>query len=563
MNKLSELFKNGVGKFKGLTTGKKIAFGVLFVGILSCIIYLSVFLTATKYDVLFANMDSQEAKKVTDYLTTKKVAYQVRGSSIYVPTANRDELRMQILGDSNISNTTKGWELFDTTSQFGTSDTQTQVEYMRALKGELEKTIKSFPQIDNAIVNLVLSQDSAFVRDTSNASASVYLKLKTGQTLKKDQVRAIIMLVSGSVKSLPKENIQVIDNNMKLISQGVFDSSSATSVGDSSDSTETQQQIKSQIEKNYQEKALAILKPVYGDKVGVTVDATLNFDAITEETKNYNPTGTVVSEHDVVTQAGSTNGNTATSNSPVDNNMVNSGTTTSTTGTTTSNTTNSSTTTVTTQQTSGVNTDITKNYEISVDDKKVIVAPGSIKRLTAAVVVNGQVDANTQTAVTNLVSNALGINSQRGDVVSVEGLPFDTTAQTQAQKMINEMNAQATQAQQTKQLYTLIAIGAGAAAVIAAIVIVLLKRKKKDEDELEDIFDDTQPNGINVVVGENIVPKPIEKGEPKDKLEFKPLDLEPEENEQSHNEKEIRKYALDKPEQVVDIIKAWLAEDER
>lgn len=583
MNKLSELMKKGADKFKSLSTGKKIAFCVLFVGILSCIIYLSVFLTSTKYDVLFANMDATEAKKVTDALTTKKVSYKVKGNSIYVPTDQRDELRMEILGDSTINSEEKGWTLFDSTSQFGQSDTQTQVEFMRALKGELEKTIKSFPQVDNAIVNLVLSEDSAFVTDTTPASASVYLKLKNGQSLTKSQVRAIIMLVSGSVKNLPKENVQVIDDNMKLISQGVFDGTSTDTSTDTGDSTNSQQQIKAQVEKYYENKALQILKPVYGDKINVTVDANLNFDAITEETKNYSPTGTVVSEHDATTQAGSSNGNTATSNSPVDNNMVNSGTTgnsnssssssgtssstaTSTTGTTSTNTPTSNTTTITSQQTNGVNTDITKNYEISTDDKKIIVAPGSIKRLTAAVVINGQVDANTQTSVTNLVNNALGINSSRGDIVSVEGIPYDTTAQTQAQKMMNEMNAQEKQAQQTKQMYTFIAIGAAALAVIAAVVIILLKKRKKDEEELEDIFDETQTKGLDVTVGDNIIPEPIEKEkeeESKEKVDFKPLDLEPEENEQSHNEKEIKKYALEKPEQVVEIIKAWLAEDER
>lgn len=548
MNKLSEFFKGLVEKFKNLSGKKRIAIISLAVLVLAVVIFLGVYLGSTKYELLFANMDAKDAKKVTDKLTEEKVTYHIDGSSIYVPKGQGDALRMDILGSVEFNGGTQGWELFDSTNQFGPTDLENQVKYTRALEGELEKTIKAFPQVSSDIVNLVLSEDSAFVKDSTKASASVFLKLKPNQKLKKDQVKAIVMLVSGSVKNLPKENIQVVDDNMNLLSQGLFSSDSSQQDASSvtnDDNTSEQEQMKKDYEKYCEDKALDMLKLVYGDKVNVKVNVDLNFDAISQQTTTYNPTGTVVSENSTSSTDGNPSG-TANTNSPVDNNMVNSGTTTTTTN-------NSST-----------STNVTKNYEISSDVKKIIYAPGSVKRITAAVIIGGNVDDNTKTAVTNTVQTALGIDTNRGDVVSVEGLPFDTTLQQQQKTALKQMNDEIQQENKMKQVFLFVGLGALGAIALVAVIVMLIKRRSKKNTEEEEILEEEKGNGIDVVVGENIVPQEIETAEEKKpKTNFKPLNLEPEENEQSHIENEVKKYAMDKPEQVADIIKSWLADDER
>lgn len=550
MNKLSEFFKGLLEKFKNIDGKKRIAIITLAVLALAAVIFLAVYLNTPKYELLFANLDSKDAKKVTDKLTEDKATYHIEGNSIYVLKGNGDALRMEILGSVDFNGGTEGWELFDTTSQFGSSDTETQVKYLRALEGELEKTIKAFPQVNSDIVNLVLSEDSAFVKDSTKASASVFLKLKPNQTLKKSQVKAIVMLISGSVKNLPKENVQVVDDNMNLLTQGLFSSDSSssdsTSVTASDDETTEQEQMKKEYEKYCEDKALDMLKLVYGDKVSVKVNADLNFDAISQETTTYSPKGTVVSENNTNTNS-SNPSDTSNTNSPVDNNMVNSGSTT------------------TTNQNSSTSTNVTRNYEISSDVKKIIYAPGSVKRITAAVIIGGNVDNDTKTAVTNTVQTALGIDTTRGDVVSVEGLPFDTTLEQQQKAALKQMNAQIQQENQLKNLLIYGGLGLMAAIVLGVIIALVIKRKsRKKPEEVEEILEDEKGQGIDVVVGENIVPQEIEKDEVKKaKPSFKPLDLEPEENEQSHIENEVRKYAMDKPDQVADIIKSWLADDER
>nr|WP_246582621.1 flagellar M-ring protein FliF C-terminal domain-containing protein [Clostridium mobile] len=268
-----------------------------------------------------------------------------------------------------------------------------------------------------------------------------------------------------------------------------------------------------------------MLEAVYGkDGVKVKVNADLNFDAHEKETTVYDPNNVVVSEHSIKETTDNNVG--PNSGSPVDDNMGNRAEDNVDNGTTT-------------------HEEITKNYEISKENNKLIKAPGSVERLTVSVILDGVLDNATRTSVTNAVSSAVGLSKDRGDLISVEGLPFDTGSKDNTNTDIEDMEKEAQKAKNMK-LYTTIGIIAGLLLLLLIIFIVIRRRKNKDEDiELE---------GIDVVLDDEA---PIEET-PK----FKPIQLDVE-NEKSHIENQIRKYATDKPEQVAEIIKAWLAEDER
>lgn len=159
-------------------------------------------------------------------------------------------------------------------------------------------------------------------------------------------------------------------------------------------------------------------------------------------------------------------------------------------------------------------------------------------------------DDATRTAIRNLAVSAIGYDGNRGDTISVEGLPFDTTAQDNAKKDMEDME----QAEKTAKRNRLFAIIGGiAAAIIATIIGVIIWRRRHAEDELFE--DELRPGGIDVVIGD-------EDTKASEKIKFKPLELE-QDTEDVHIEREIKKYAKDKPDQVADIIKSWLAEDER
>jgi len=522
MNKLSAIFKNLLSKWKETSRNKKLAFSIFFIGILVALIYIGIFLGSTNYVVLFSNMDPADSAAVYQKLKDDKVTAKVSGTSILVPKGQVDQLRMQMLSEVTMTNGSTGFELLDK-SQLGTTDEEIKINYQRALQGELERTIKSFPQIDGARVHLVIPESTAFVRDTSAGSASVTLKLKTGTKLDSEQVRAIIALISGSVTNIPKENVQVIDDKMTLLSKGIY--SGASDSANDLTSTDKQQELKKSFETELEKKAKTMLETIYGkDKVTVNVNADLDFDAVEQASTTYDPKSVVVSEHTVTSGNGTVTSNT--SSSPVDNNMTN--------------------TTVANSQTGGtVSADITKNYDVSKVEQKTIKAPGSVKRLTTSVAIDGKADDVTKNSVKNLVISAIGFSDLRGDVINVEGIPFDTTIKDSAKKDLDAINTANAKAQKTKMFAY---IGAGVATLLVIVVGVLLfMRRRKNKDEEAIAGEIMMPKGLDVILDQNF-------GED--------LHLNVE-SEKSHMENQIKKYAKEKPEQVADIIKTWLAEDER
>ncbi|WP_123053494.1 flagellar basal-body MS-ring/collar protein FliF [Clostridium sp. JN-1] len=531
MSKLSQFFRNLIGKWKELSRRKKIAFGVIFAGVIAALIFAGISLGSTKYEVLFSNMNSTDSAAVYKQLQADKVDAKVKGNSILVPKDQVDKVRMQVLSEVQMTNGSQGFELLDK-SKFGSTDAELKINYQRALQGELERTIKSFSEIEDARVHLVIPDDTAFVKDTEPGTASVTLKVKQGQSLTPDQVKAVVALISGAVKNIPPQNVQVMDANMNLLSNDLY--TDKKDGNQSTTSADKQQQLKKQYEQDLQKRLKDMLESVYGkDKVKVTVNADLDFDAVQQDAVTYDPKSVVVSENNK--KSTSNSGSSGASNSPVDNNMTNSAA---------ANNGNSVST----------NEESTKNYDVSKVEQKTIKAPGSVKRLTASVALDGNVDDATKTAIKNLAVSTIGYDDKRGDTISVEGIPFDTTLKDKAKKDLDDMNKATEQAQKNK-LYTI--IGIIAAVIIAAAVGIFLwmrKNRMEEEDAFDDEFGQTQ--SIDTVIGDDEADMTGQ--QPK----FKPVEFE-EENEQTHLENEIKKYAKEKPDQVADVIKSWLAEDER
>jgi flagellar M-ring protein FliF len=533
MNKLSELYKKFLEFWKSISKSRKIAYSVLFFGVFAALITIGITFGTTKYSILFTNMNSTDSGSVITQLKTDKISYKVSGTSILVPSNQVDAVRMQIMSEVTLTNGSQGFELFDKT-QLGATDQEIQINYQRAMQGELERTIKAFPQIDNARVHLVIPSDTAFVQDTTPGSASVTLAMKNGQSLSPDQVKAIVALISGAVKGIPKENVQVIDDKLTLLTEGLYSSSTDTS--NATTTADKQAQLKQSYEKTVSDKLTSMLETIYGkDKVKVEVNADLDFDAVQSDTTTYDPKNVVVSEHNVTSGDGTTTSANNTG-STVDNNMTNSITT----GTSTGNPTS---------------IDSTKNYDVSSTEIKTIKAPGAVKKLTTSVAIDGNIDNATKASINNLVTSAIGFDATRGDSISVEGIPFDTTLQDNAKADLAAIQKAADQAKQMALIRN-IGIGVGAVALIGFIIFMLLKRKKSKEED--DILEGISPHSIDVVIDQ--AGNKVKATRPQ--MVFDPVELEAE-DQKSHIENEIKKYAKDKPEQVADVVKSWLAEDER
>jgi len=517
MSKLLEMRNKFSQAWGNLSKNKKIAYSIL-VGVI--IIALTSFIVAssqTKYAVLYSNLSSDDSGAIVAQLKTDKVSYKVSGTSILVDKNQIDSLRMQLASEVTLTDGSKGFELFDT-SKMAPTDTETKIMYQRALSGEIERAIKSFPEVEGAKVNLVLPESTAFVKETDPATASVVLKLKAGTKLNDDQVRAIVSLLTGAVQNLPKENVSIVSDDFKLLTEGLYDKEKNTLT----DSTDEQQALQAQIESSLEAKIMKVLEPVYKDSVKVSVNADLDFDALTRKSTTYATKGAVVSSHDIETWNGGTS--TGLSTSPVDNATQNTSPT-------------------NTKDGNIVSKESTKNYDITKTDDNVVKAPGAVKKLTTSVVLDGNLDAATKTSVNNLVAQAIGYSGARGDTISIEGLYFNTAAKKAAQQGLLDI-ANADKAAASKILYTRIALGA-LAIMIFIIIIVLIRRSSKKEE--------ATPEGIDMMIGDNITPKPEQ---------FAPIEFETN-DKKSNMEKQVKKYAAEKPEQVADIIKSWLTEDER
>lgn len=519
MKKLLEKVKELLEKFKSQSKKVKIVEIIAVIAIIAAIISAVIYSNANKYKVLFSNLDAKDAQTVMSTLEEDGISYKSQSdtNSILVPKEKVDELKLKLA--PSLTSGTIGYELMDNSSSFGMTDEQFQLNKKRMIEGELERTIKGFDQIEEARVHITEPIDSVFVTDKEPGKASITLKLKQGESLDKNQVKAIVALVSKSNKNIPEENITVVDSNMNLLTKDLEEAQNGVD-----DEAITKQHT---LEKNYedrlQKEVVKLLEPVAGkDKVKVTINANLDFDSTQKTQTVVDPNKVIISQESSREQNSSSTGQV--SESPVDNNMSNEiidGN----------------------DNTSSLKEDQKTNYEVGKSETKVIAAPGEVKRVTASVLIDANLDTQTQEQIQKAVENAIGFDATRGDQVSVLGIAFDTTADEEMQAQIDEMNKQIADQKRNR----LIVIGSIAGLIVLIGLFFLIRKlrnKKKAEDE----------QLLDTLIDDSLIPKEPEV--------FKPIDFEVK-NQKTHLEQEIKKYASEKPEQVVDIIKSWLAEDER
>lgn len=521
MEKLSGFFKGIWEKFKSFGKWVKIAIVVAIVATIIAIISTLVISSSNKYAVLFSNLDSTDAETITAKLTDEKVDMKVQGSSILVPKDQVDKLRMELA--TSITSGSKGYELMDSQSSFGMTDAQFNLQKQRMLQGELEKAIKALDPVETAKVLITPATDSVFIKDKQAGKAAVILKLKTGYKIQDEQVQSIVALVSASTENIPKENIEVSDNKMNLLTKNT--NSDGTSVGSSTVVGNDNKAKEKAYENQLNDNIIALLEPIVGvGKVKAQTNVDFDFDSVKKSQTVIDPSKALISQ-DITREYNNNNGG-STSQSPIDNNMSN----TIATGTTSTG--------------SGKEQQV-NNYDHSKTETQTIKAPGEIRRLTASVVIDGNLDEKTQAAFENAVKAAIGFDTERKDNLSVMGMSFDPEIDAERQSQVDALNQEiANNARNKYIIYGL--IGLAVLIIIIVVIVLVLKKRRVEDERLLDVTLDDELDDSNV--------------EP---IHYEPLNFEKEESESSHKESEIKKYAKEKPEQVAEIIKSWLSENER
>jgi flagellar M-ring protein FliF len=374
----------------------------------------------TDYGLLYGKLSDAEAAKVIAALDDAKVPYKVGsgGSSILVPAEKVHVVRMQLAGKGiPRSGDGVGFEIFDKPN-FGISDFVQRANYIRALEGELSRTITEIDEIENARVMVVMPENRLLIDKDKHPTASVFVRLRSNSQLAPQAINSIRFLVANSVEGLKPNFVSIVDNQGNVLSENVENDSL---VG----MTATQLDARRNLEQYLAKKAEGMLEKVLGPgQAIVRVSAEINFDTIQRTEEKFDPDGQVI-----VTQTK----DESSEDSSTANNNESAGVS----GNTPSSTNSTSQASSPVTNTRNKKTTGTTEYEVSKSTSNITQSAGGLKRLSAAVTVaakfegtgaNRKVVSRTPEEIEKLkrlVTNVLGTDASRGDQITVEELAFN------------------------------------------------------------------------------------------------------------------------------------------
>ncbi|BET97129.1 flagellar basal-body MS-ring/collar protein FliF [Xenorhabdus taiwanensis] len=257
---------------------------LLVAGSAAIAIFVALFLwlRSPDYRVLYSNLSDKDGGEIVTQLTQMNIPYRFaeNGAALMIPTDKVHETRLKLAQQGLPKGGAAGFELLDK-EKFGISQFSEQVNYQRALEGELARTVESLGPVQSARVHLALPKPSLFVREQKSPSASVTVGLLQGRVLDEGQINAIVHMVSSSVAGLPASNVTIVDQSGRLLTQ-----SDATS----RDLNTTQLKYTQEVENRFQHRIETILAPVVGrGNVHAQVTAQIDFSRREETAEEYKP----------------------------------------------------------------------------------------------------------------------------------------------------------------------------------------------------------------------------------------------------------------------------------
>lgn len=390
--------------WNGLSTGRRLMLGAVTIGVFAGVLLLARMAASPTMVLLYGGLDARAAGDVVAALDQRGVAYQVRGDSLFVPVALRDELRMTLAGEGLPATGTQGYELLDGLSGFGTTSQMFDAAYWRAKEGELARTIVSSPQIRAARVHIAQSAQTPFRRDIA-PSASVTVTPAQG-TITAAHARALRFLVASAVPGLEAESVSIIDTAGNLVTAEADGLPGTPGVDRAED-----------LRRN----VLRLIEAHVGRGnavVEVSVDTVTERESLVE--RRFDPSGRVAISSDTEERSSESNdtgaaGVSVASNLP-DGDAADGGR----------------------SESRNVETRERINYEVSEIQREVQRSPGAIRRITVAVLLDTvpvaapapgapawapRPDAEME-ALRDLVASAIGFDEARGDVITLRSLPF-------------------------------------------------------------------------------------------------------------------------------------------
>ncbi len=473
------------GDFTSFSPGQKAVTIVAVAALIIGGILFASWKSSPTYAPLYSNLSTTDAAAVVDNLNENGIPYQLAagGTQILVPQDKVYDTRLTLSSDGLPGSTSGGYALLDqegiTTSEF-----KQQVDYQRAIEGELAKTIESLDGVRGATVHLAIPKQDVFNDGTKKTTAAVMLSLAPGATLTSSQVQSVVYLVSSSVPELAADEVTVADSQGHVLAAP---GDGLTGIGGSD--------TRAQMTQDYNARLTSALQTMLDKAVGpghsvVTVNADLDFDHTStttqsytyepdtppvwseESTENYQGTqgdGGVfgTGEADVDTAAGDSDGSYEKSNKTVTNAL-------------------------------GTVTQTVQN------------TPGAVKKLSVAVLLDKTDQAIDQAGITALVSSAVGLNTDRGDTLAIQSMAFDDSAGDAAAAADAAAAKAAADKASQQRLQNWIKQGALAGVILLVLIITWIasrRRKRAAErqrDEELDLLTHRIPEGAL------LAPAPVE-----------------------------------------------------
>ena len=391
--------------------------GAIMLGMIGFFIFLTTRLATPSMVLLYGDLNADDSSRITSQLSSQNVPFELLqgGSQIMVPSDRALKLRLSLASQGIPSGGSLGYELFDDQQTIGTTSFVQNINLVRALEGELARTIQTISSIRSARVHLVLPRRELFSREKHQASASITLRMGGG-SLEKDQIAGIQHLVAAAVPGLVPARVSIISSSNGKLLAGGFEEDSASFMA-----------VKSQEQRRNFERRLSrtieslLEKTVGFGKVRAEVKADMDFDRISTTDEKFDPDGQVIRSNQSIEETNQTRDTEGTQPVTVGTNLpdpnVGSGENAS---------------------SSGAQSRIeeTVNFEVSKKIINHVREVGIINRLSVAVLIDGVrgIEDNEPTyqprseaemeLLATLVRGAIGFNADRGDTVEVINMEF-------------------------------------------------------------------------------------------------------------------------------------------
>lgn len=489
---------------------------------LSMVIVVVVSMVGTRPSMatLFSDLESSDAAAIADRLRDLNVPYEISndGAVIKVPSNQVYDLRLKMVNQGLPAGGTVGFEIFDKNT-LGMSEFSQQMNYRRALQGELSRTIGRMSGVESARVHLAMPEERLYSDSQQQATASVALGLRRGVTLSDDQIAGVVHLVASSVEGLKPENVTVVDTQGTVLSEA-----GGQSGGLSARLSAAQVKLKRDYEQSVRKDIQSMLDNIAGPgKAVVRVSARMNFDQKQVTSEVVQPgaaqgKGVLVSEetiNETYSGAGAASRGTVGVVSGRPGPAAASGD-------------------------SYTHTETNAKYEVTRSTEHVVSAPGQVERLSLAVMLDDSVQPTTVAAVREAVGAAVGLDMARGDTLTVSRVKFDRSAESSRQA---ESSA-AARAELIK------AVARNVGAVVVLILFALFVRAMFRSVK----FHPAAPTAVPLPdSAEQIVNRAYSEEGAAEPASVATA-------QRSTSEQIVQELAKNKPEEVANVVRAWMSE---